>query len=340
MRDDTNRRSRNWLLTIDAHEKDGLPTISMDQVGDSITELDPGSDYVFQLERGGKTDYLHYQVAVLCSREIHPPRRQDVLRHFKTHGIMDAHAEAAIKTGVDIAGYCSKSRTRMGDTQWSSDGFKSSMMAQFHRGRGVSRQGSRDDLQAIKDEIDNGSTPDDLMLDPAFGLLMTGQVAAFADRYYALKQTQQWSRENRVVRVHYVYGRTGSGKTRYVYDKFGYDHVYTADCSARDGFAQYRYEPVLVLDEFRSAVRFNTLLRMLDRYPYQIDRRYHNSWAAWTDVYMLTTLPLSAQYPDVVGDEREQLYRRISDVSEMVDGSLKPLGSGLDVWNGSLDLAS
>jgi hypothetical protein len=339
MKNDTNKRSRNWLLTINAHEESGLPTISMDQVSDSIKEIDTDADYVFQLERGGKTDYLHYQVAILLSRTVFP-RRQDVLRRFKAHGIMDAHCEAAIKTGIDIAGYCSKSRTRMGDTQWSSDEFMNSMMSQFRRGRGASRQGSRDDIQAIKDEIDNGSTPDDLMLDPVYGLLMTGQVASYADRYYALSMAQKWSRENRDVRVHYLYGRTGSGKTRYVYDRYGYDHVYTADCAARDGFAQYRYESVLVLDEFRSSVRFNTLLRMIDRYPYQIDRRYHNAWAAWTDVYMLTTLPLSAQYPNVELSEREQLYRRITDVSEMVDGSLKPLGSGLDIWNGSLDLAS
>jgi hypothetical protein len=311
----------------------------MDQVSDSITELDPDADWVFQLERGGKTDYLHYQVAVLCSRDV-KPRRQDVLRRFKTHGIMDAHCEAAIKTGIDIAGYCSKSRTRMGDTQWSSDEFMTTMMAQFRRGRGASRQGSRDDIQAIRDQIDDGSTPDDLTLDPAYGLLMTGQVASFADRYYALKQTQQWSRENREVKVHYIYGRTGSGKTRYVYDQFGFGKVYRARMGTRDPFNNYRYQPVLILDEFRSSVSFGDLLEMLDRYPYEIDRRYHNAWAAWTDVYMLTTLPLSAQYPNVAGSEREQLYRRISDVSEMVDGSLKLLGSGSDVWQGTLDLAS
>lgn len=340
MRDDTNKRSRNWLLTVNAHEQDGLPTISMDQVSDSIMDLDSDADFVFQLERGGKTNYLHYQVAVLCSREIHPPRRQDVLRHFKTHGIADAHAEAAIKTGIDIAGYCSKSRTRMGDTQWSSDEFMTSMMSQFHRGRGASRQGSRDDIQAIKDAIDEGMTPIDLIRDPAYSLLMTGQAKQYAESYYGVLMMDRCSRHAREVKVHYIFGRTGSGKTRYVYNRCGYEHVYTADCGGRDPFSRYGYEPVLVLDEFRSSVRFGELLRMIDRYPFQIDRRYHNAWAAWTDVYMLTTIPLSAQYPDVEGSEREQLYRRITDVSEMVDGSLRPLGSGLDIWNGSLDLAS
>jgi hypothetical protein len=340
MRDDVNKRSRNWLLTIDAHEQDGLPTISMDQVSDSIKDLDSEADYVFQLERGGKTDYLHYQVAVLCSRGITPPRRQDVLRRFKAHGIADAHAEAAIKTGIDIAGYCSKSRTRMGDTQWSSDEFMTTMMSQFRRGRGASRQGSRDDLQAIKDAIDEGMTPIDLIRDPSYSVLMAGQAKQYAESYYGVLMMDRCSRSTREVKVHYIFGRTGSGKTRYVYDRFGYEHVYTADCGGRDPFSRYDYEPVLVLDEFRSSVRFNSLLRMLDRYPFQIDRRYHNSWAAWTDVYMLTTIPLRAQYPDVEGSEREQLYRRITDVSEMVGGSLRPLGSGLDIWNGTLGLAS
>ena len=228
----------------------------------------------------------------------------------------------------------------MGDTQWSSPEFMTTMMSQFRRGRGVSRQGSRDDIQAIRDAIDDGSTPDDLMLDPVYGLLMTGQVATFADRYYALKQTRRWSRENRAVKVHYIYGRTQSGKTGSVFARYGHDNVYRARMGTRDPFNHYNYHPVLILDEFRSSVPFGDLLEMIDRYPYEIDRRYHNVWAAWTDVYMLTTIPLSAQYPDVEGSEREQLYRRISDVSEMVDGSLRPLGSGTDVWNGTLDLAS
>jgi hypothetical protein len=125
-----------------------------------------------------------------------------------------------------------------------------------------------------------------------------------------------------------------------VYDQFGFGKVYRARMGTRDPFNNYRYQPVLILDEFRSSVSFGDLLEMIDRYPYEIDRRYRNAWAAWTDVYMLTTLPLSQQYPDVEGSEREQLYRRISDVSEMVDGSLRSLGSGTDVWNGTLDLAS
>lgn len=338
MRDDTNKRSRNWLLTINAHEQDGLPTISMDQVSDSIKDLDSDADYVFQLERGGKTAYLHYQVAMLCSRGITPPRRQDVLRRFKTHGIADAHCEAAIKTGIDIAGYCSKSRTRMGDTQWSSDEFMTTMMAQFRRGRGASRQGSRDDLSAIKDAIDEGMTPNDLLLDSDFSILMAGQAKQYAESYYSASMGAKSAKTLRDVRVHYVFGRTGSGKTTYVYDHCGFDKVYAADSNGRDPFSFYNFEPVLVLDEFRSSFPFNQTLRMLDRFPYQIDRRYANRWAAWTDVYVLTTIPLSAQYPNVELSEREQLYRRITDVSEMVDGSLKSLGSGSDVWNGSLGL--
>lgn len=340
MNKDVNARSRNWLLTINAHEKDGLPTISMDQVKDSISDLDTDADYVFQLERGGKTEYLHYQVALLCSRNVHPPRRQDVLRHFKAHGIADAHVEPAIKSGIDIAGYCSKSRTRMGETQWSSDGFMTRMMASFRRGKGASSQGSRDDLSAIKDAIDGGMTPTDLLLDPDFSVLMAGQAKQYADAYFSASMGAKFSKALRYVHVHYIFGTTGSGKTRFVYDHCGFDKVYTADSGGRDPFGFYNFEPVLVLDEFRSSVPFNALLRMLDRYPFQIDRRYANRWAAWSDVYLLTTLPLGSQYPDVHGSEREQLYRRISDVSLMDDGLLKPLGSGSDLWNGSMEKAA
>jgi hypothetical protein len=312
----------------------------MDQIKGAISDVDSAADYVFQLERGGKTDYLHFQVAVLLSRDVHPPRRQDVLRHFKAHGITDAHVEAAIKTGIDLAGYCSKSRTRMGETVWSSDSFMTRMMASFHRGKGASSQGQRDDLSAIKDAIDSGMTPTDLLLDPDFSVLMAGQAKNYADSYYSASMGARFSKTLRDVRVHYIFGKTGSGKTSYVYDHFGFDRVYAADSNGRDPFSFYNFESVLVLDEFRSSFPFNQTLRMLDRFPYQIDRRYANRWAAWTDVYMLTTLPLAAQYPNVQGSEREQLYRRISDVSCMNDRVLKPLGSGSELWNGAMDKAA
>ena len=339
MKNGINARSRNWLLTINAHEKDGLPTISMDQISDSIKDLDASADYVFQLERGGKTSYLHYQVAILCSRTVFP-RRQDVLRHFKAHNVMDAHCEAAIKSGIDVAGYCSKSRTRMGETVWSSDDFMTSMLSQFHRGKTASRQGSRDDLSAIKDAIDSGMTPTDLLLDPMYSVLMAGQAKQYADAYFSASMGAKFSKTLRDVKVHYICGKTGSGKTRYVYDRYGFDRVYAADSNGRDPFSFYNFEPVLVLDEFRSSFAFNVILRMLDRYPYQIDRRYANRWAAWSEVYILTTYSLSRQYPNVLGDERQQLYRRVSDVSVMDNDILTSLGSGMAVWNGALGKAA
>ena len=52
---------------------------------------------------------------------------------------------------------------------------------------------------------------------------------------------------------------------------------------------------------------------MLDRYPYEIDKRYENTWAAWNEVYILSNWSMDAQYRDSPDADRAALERRITD---------------------------
>ena len=51
--------------------------------------------------------------------------------------------------------------------------------------------------------------------------------------------------------------------------------------------------------------------------------RYHNHQACFDTVWIISNLPLTAQYPDITGARRLALLRRITDCTHMLaDGTL------------------
>lgn len=315
---DINRQSRNFFFTINAHVGEEHP-VSQQMVKDAFEAIDPSADWVFQMEMGKTTGYEHYQCTIFLSKTSR--RRKDISRVFKEHGIPDADIEIVRK--VEAASrYCSKSDTRIAGPWWSSETFKSSVM-----GKGTSGQGRRTDLNALRRAIQDGKTPDDILLDDRLSTLMaSSSVMKYIDRLFIAVNARRWSREQRDIKVHYIWGDTGVGKTRYVYDRYQPSDIYVAHMGARDAFSNYKFQRVLVLDEFRSQTPISNLLQLLDRYPYEVDRRYENTWAAWTEVYILSNWAFDAQYTTSPECDREALERRITDTWHFSDTS----GDALD----------
>lgn len=329
-----NDQYRSFFFTLDAHEVDGMPSVSADDIRAVLDNRIEVENYVFQLERGEEhtalhpNGFLHYQGCFLLRR--HYKRRMREAHAWFDDGLDWIHLEACRRSEIAMAHYCSKVDTRVMGPFWSSDDF----MHQVSRKPSASQQGQRSDLKRLADALDDGMTPDEIVLDDSLGMLMTPAGQAFVDRRYAAMMRDKYSHHDRPdIRVHYLFGDAGSGKSRYVHDLVDYKDLYTARMNTRDPFNHYAFEDVLLLDEFRSQCVFADLLQMLDRYPYEIDRRYQDSWAAWTDVWIVSNWSLIQQYPDLRDeDERMPLYRRIHDVYQLNSGApLMRLGSGLDV---------
>lgn len=66
--------------------------------------------------------------------------------------------------------------------------------------------------------------------------------------------------------VHYLWGKTGTGKTRYVMEKYGYSNVYRIT-DYDHPFDGYKGEKVILFDEFRSSLKITDMLTLLDGYP-------------------------------------------------------------------------
>lgn len=138
----------------------------------------------------------------------------------------------------------------------------------------------------------------------------------------ATRQTllaEKFRKEYRTVEVRYIWGKTRVGKTRSVMEKYGYENVYRVS-SYQHPFDSYKGEPVLLLDEFRSGLPFSDLLKYTEGYPLMLPCRYADRVACYTQVYIVSNIPLSDQYPNIQIEEPASwnaFKARLTEVYEM-----------------------
>lgn len=139
----------------------------------------------------------------------------------------------------------------------------------------------------------------------------------------------EYSNKIRDVKVIYIDGITGAGKTRMVYNKHGYENVYrVTKYSDYNGvkFDEYDFHDVLVFDEFQHQIPITEMLMYLDIYPIELPARYTNHTASYETVYILSNLPFCEQYKELKLQDRETYnawLRRIQIIYRMdEDGKL------------------
>ena len=113
-----------------------------------------------------------------------------------------------------------------------------------------------------------------------------------------------YSNQWRDLEVTYLWGKTGVGKTRSIMEKYGYSRVYRVT-NYDHPFDDYKGQDVILFEEFRSSLPIQDMLKYLDGYPLMLPCRYSNKAACFTKVYLVSNIPLSAQYPNVQVSEPE-----------------------------------
>lgn len=125
------------------------------------------------------------------------------------------------------------------------------------------------------------------------------------------------------LRVHYIFGESETGKTRYVMDKHGDANVFRVTDYERGSYDSYNCESVIVYDEFRSSMKISHMLDALDIYHLELPARYSNRIACYTTVYIISNWALEDQYKDIQISHPstwKAFLRRIHDVSYFAKG--------------------
>jgi len=135
--------------------------------------------------------------------------------------------------------------------------------------------------------------------------------------------------------VTYIFGATGTGKTRGIYEKHNAkDICRITNYRAGQGvlFDGYHGQHVLVFEEFASQIPIGNMLNYLDIYPLSLPARYNDKTACFTTVYITSNLPLRSQYIDIQMQQPEvwkAFMRRIHKIVEYSsDGAImEPVNS-------------
>jgi hypothetical protein len=117
--------------------------------------------------------------------------------------------------------------------------------------------------------------------------------------------------------VAWIYGKTGVGKTRFVFDhaKDRGKTIYVKD--ETDWWNGYTGQDIILFDDFRGQIKFNVMLRLLDWYPYQgqIKGGYVNINSP--EMYITSSLKPNRVYTSEklqTEDSVKQLIRRLDSV--------------------------
>jgi len=101
------------------------------------------------------------------------------------------------------------------------------------------------------------------------------------------------------LRVCYVVGKSGTGKTRSVYELHDARDVYRMTSYGRILFDGYRGQDVMVFEEFRSQIDIADMLNFIDVHVTYLPARYQNKVATYTQVYIISNINLLEQYKDI-----------------------------------------
>lgn len=136
------------------------------------------------------------------------------------------------------------------------------------------------------------------------------------DRVRKTLKQEEFKDKWRDVEVTYIFGKTGTGKTRGVMEKYGYSNVFR--CTQYDHpFDLYQQEEVIIFEEFSSSIRIQDLLNIIDGYPVKLPCRYSDKIATFTKVFFCTNTSLEEQYPNIRREQSETweaFLRRIDKV--------------------------
>ena len=297
-------RSRKWTITVneDQIKKEGWTHERL--IKEAIEPLKP-QYYALADEIGTEAHHLHTHIILYRSSAI---RAKTILKRFPK-----MHNEALKGTMAEARTYIRKEgkweNTEKSDTPVP-DSFEEYGDLPREPGRGAHTE-----LEWMMDLVKNGES--DLEIIEKIPSLVT-KISAI--QHYRQLVIEEQAHEYRKMDVIYIFGKTGTGKTRSVYQNYDSAEICTInDYNGTGIFDAYDSSRVkiLCLDEFRSSITFNLLLSLTDGNFQTINCRYSNRTATHTTVLIISNITLLEQYPNIQQTEPESwkaLLRRISEV--------------------------
>lgn len=273
-------RSRKWLLTINNPEEHGY---THEYIKNTLQSFKAVKYWCMCDEVGGKSNVYHTHLFIMGQNAI---KFSTVKQRFpKAHidfcrGMAQENRDYILKEGKYKG--TSKEETNIKDT------FEE--MGDCP----AERQGQRNDLIDLYDMIKSGMDNYDILENDPTYMMQLDKI----DRCRQIVKEKEFRSKFRELQVEYWSGKTGTGKTKTIMERYGYDEVFRVT-SYRYPFDNYRGQDVIIFEEFFDSLSIQEMLTLLDGYPLDLPCRYNNKTACYTKVYILSNVDLTDQYRDV-----------------------------------------
>lgn len=273
-------QSRKWLITINNPDEKGF---KHDNIKEILKKYRGCLYWCMSDEIGNEGGTYHTHIFMVCSGAV---RFSTMKKRFE-----GAHFDVCKGTSADNRDYVFK----LG--KWSNTSKEETRVEGTQEEWGdmpVERQGHRNDIDDLYAMIKEGLTNYEIIeSNPQYMLNI--------DKIERVRQTileERYKKDWRDLETTYIYGTTGSGKTRSVMEKYGYDKVFRVT-DYEHPFDGYKGQDVIVFEEFRSSIRIGEMLNYVDGYPVELRCRYANKVACYTKVYIISNIALTEQYTDI-----------------------------------------
>jgi hypothetical protein len=166
-------------------------------------------------------------------------------------------------------------------------------------------QGERTDLSKLRTDVLNGSKVKDILLENE---LNAGDIRV-AQTFFTYLEPERNSKPT----VYWYFGPTGTGKSKKASE---FNDVYWKDDTK--WWEGYDRQETVVLDDFRASnVKFNHLLKLLDRYPMRVENK-----GGYRQLNSKTIIITTNRHPkdcyNLTDEQIEKLLRRIDVIEHFI----------------------
>lgn len=250
--------------------------------------LAPHMQYlVYQVEECPSTQKLHLQLYVQYRGQV---AFSTVKKDFPK-----SHIEKSKGSDVDNHAYCTKEATRV-EGPWEFGDRKA--------------QGRRADLDAVVECAIKGGLSAVRSERPAEYVLYHRGLTSLLDGRLKdeLPSHRTW-----MTTAEWLHGPTGVGKSHRAFDGYSPATHYLWKLDDKEWQDGYVGQSVVIINDFRGEIKYNTLLNLIDKWPYEVSRRYLGPIQFLARHIILTSsmTPEQVYHNRVAEDKIEQLLRRV-----------------------------
>lgn len=250
---------------------------------------------VYQVEICPKTNKKHIQGYIEYNSATTMQNIKKIMKNNKLH------VEYKRGTRNEAREYCMKTESKDNDYETVEIGYYE-----------IKEQGKRNDLLDIYDMIKSGVKLDEVA---------EAYPAHYIRYHKGIKEVKNLIEckklgEFKNIEVNVLYGKAGTGKTSYIYDKHGPENCYKLEKGNGDNlwFDGYSGQKVLIIDDFYGWIKYGKMLNLLDGYKMLLEIKGGTVCSNWDYVYITSNDSPDLWYKKGFTDA---IKRRINNIYNM-----------------------